>query len=223
MNHAARVAIAIAVMLLMMWGCGSGDGRSVPPITTVVPPCNGRANFGSPDQSDYILPFPIGESSEVLQAYCTFGSHRNQLAYDFIRPFGSDVVAVRYGEVMNVTSHHPDFTENNVHNNVMVRHDDGTTAFYAHLQQNSITVSVGDFVAAGQMIGLNGSSGTPTACDTFILDPPRDQCAILHFGVYATYPPQEGNDLAINFRNSDGVLDPHGGLAQGQTYTALSY
>ena len=213
------------MFLFLLASCGGGgdggSGNNQPNLP--VNSCMSRATFGDSTTSDYILPFPVGESSEVLQAYCTSGSHSEQLAYDFIRPFGSEVSAVRDGEVMTVVSHHPDFTTNEIFNYVNVRHDDGTTAFYAHLQQGSTVVAVGDFVFAGQMIGLNGSSGTPTACDAFILNPPRDQCAILHFGVYATYPAVHGNDVAINFRNGDGTLDPRGGLARLEVYTALSY
>ena len=214
--------VGLFFVLLASCGGGGGGGASNQPNLPVAN-CMSRANFGDSTTSDYILPFPVGESSEVLQAYCTSGSHSNQLAYDFIRPFGSEVSAARNGEVMTVVSHHPDFTTNEIFNYINVRHDDGTTAFYAHLQQGSIVVAEGDFVFAGQMIGLNGSSGTPTACDAFILNPPRDQCAVLHFGVYTTYPAVHGIDVAINFSNADGTPDTRGGLARGQIYTALSF
>lgn len=212
----------VGLFLVLLASCGGGGGGSNQPNLPVAN-CMSRATFGDSTTSDYILPFPVGESSEVLQAYCTSGSHNNQLAYDFIRPFGSEVSAARSGQVMTVVSHHPDFTTNEVFNYVFVRHDDGTQAFYAHLQQGSTVVAVGDFVFAGEMIGLNGSSGTPTACDVSILNPPRDQCAILHFGVYATFPSEEGNDVAVNFRNADGTLDTRGGLVRLQVYTALSF
>ena len=215
-----RLAVfAFLTAFIVVGGCDSGGASPEQTFTS----CDNRANFGSPELSEYILPFPVGESSEVLQAYCTTGSHSDQLAYDWIRPFGSDVSAVRGGEVRDAVSHHPDQTEDNVHNHILIAHDDGTTAFYAHFQQDSLLVSVGDFVNAGQIIGSNGSSGTPTACDPRILNPPRDQCAILHFGVYATYPPEEGNDIAVNFRNADGMLNTNDGLIRSQTYTALSY
>ena len=215
--------LLLASLLLAACG-GGGDGKNGDvDVTQTGFGCLGRTTFGAPLDSQYILPFPVGETSEVLQAYCTDGSHRNQLAYDLIRPFGLDVSAVRSGEVMQVVSHHPDFTRDDVHNNVLIRHDDGTTSFYAHLQQNSIVVAEGDIVFAGQVIGLNGSSGTPTACDIDIMNPPSDQCAILHFGVYATYPPEDRNDIAVNFSNADGPLDARGGLRRGRTYTALSF
>lgn len=213
--------VGMFVVLLASCGGGGGGGSGQPNLP--VANCMSRATFGDPKTSNYILPFPVGETSEVLQAYCTSGSHSNQLAYDFIRPFGSEVSAARSGQVMTVVSQHPDFTRNEIFNYVFIRHDDGTQAFYAHLQQGSTVVAVGDFVFAGEMIGLNGSSGTPTACDAFILDPPRDQCAVLHFGVYATFPSEEGNDVAVNFSNADGMLDTRDGLVRGQFYTALSF
>jgi murein DD-endopeptidase MepM/ murein hydrolase activator NlpD len=45
----------------------------------------------------------------------------------------------------------------------------------------------------------------------------------LHSGVYEDYPPVEGNDIPINFRNADGPLDTRGGLVRGEVYTALPY
>lgn len=44
-------------------------------------------------------------------------------------------------------------------NYVLIKHADNTYAYYYHLRKNSSTVSVGDNVTAGQMIGLAGSSG----------------------------------------------------------------
>ena len=215
--------LVVAAVVTVIGGCDSGGGASeaAPNLAT----CMDRAIFGASENSNYLLPFPVGDSSEVLQAYCSSGqkSHNNQMAYDFIRPFGSEVTAVRNGEIKRVESHHPDYTEDNVHNHILVTHEDGTTAFYAHLQQDMIFVIEGEFVNAGQLLGLNGSSGTPTACDPWIVTPTRDQCAILHFGVYATYPPVEGDDLAVNFRNSDDALDSRDGLREWTTYTALDY
>jgi murein DD-endopeptidase MepM/ murein hydrolase activator NlpD len=89
----------------------------------------------------------------------------------------------------------------------VIEHDDGTSGFYAHLKQSSAQVMVGESVTAGQVIALAGHSGTP--------DVPH-----LHFGVYATYPGVEGNDVAVNFRNTAGPVDCRGGLVWGATYTA---
>lgn len=47
-------------------------------------------------------------------------------------------------------------------NYVKIQHNDGTVTLYAHLYENSITVSAGDVVKQGQVIGKMGSSGNST-------------------------------------------------------------
>jgi murein DD-endopeptidase MepM/ murein hydrolase activator NlpD len=44
-------------------------------------------------------------------------------------------------------------------NAVWILHEDGTESGYGHLRKNSVTVANGEYVRAGQMIGLVGSSG----------------------------------------------------------------
>ena len=68
-------------------------------------------------------------------------------------------------------------------------------------------VELGENVAAGQTIALAGHSGTPDVVH-------------LHFGVYSSYPPVEGDDRAVNFSNMDGPVDCRGGLVDGAAYTA---
>ena len=48
-------------------------------------------------------------------------------------------------------------------NYVMIDHQDGTMTVYAHLAQDSITVTAGEKVEQGQVIGKMGSSGRSTA------------------------------------------------------------
>lgn len=47
-------------------------------------------------------------------------------------------------------------------NFVILKHSDGNYTLYAHMHQDTITVSVGDSVAQGQVIGRVGSSGNST-------------------------------------------------------------
>ena len=57
-------------------------------------------------------------------------------------------------------------------NAVFIRHSDGSTAWYGHLKKNSLTTkAVGETVAAGEYLGIVGSSGCSTT-------------AHLHFEVY---------------------------------------
>lgn len=123
---------------------------------------------------------------------------------------GTPVSAARAGVVETLVDRWPDGDRDASHFNYLnIRHEDGSVAFYAHLQLGSLRVRLGDQVSAGQRIGNSGHCGTPVAD--------------LHFGVYRAWPPTEGNDLAVNFRNTDGPLDSRGGLQRGVVYFALPY
>lgn len=173
-------------------------------------PCLARAEFGDPSQSEYTLPYPVGETHQVTQSYCfSAGGHRLQLAYDFAMPIGTEILAARAGVVRNIKESSPDDgRRNGEHNFVFIQHDDGTTAFYAHLMQNGVEVEIGDQVETGELIGYSGNSG--------LTSHPH-----LHFGVYSSWPPTEGYDVPVNFRNADGRFDSNGGLIEGLVYEAL--
>ncbi|MGD8792248.1 MAG: M23 family metallopeptidase [Anaerolineae bacterium] len=185
------------------------------PTPTVYPlsprSCIDRAVFGERAASAYVLPYPVGESYMVLQSVCSDpGSHRNQLAYDFEMPIGADVTAARGGVVMLAWDNTPDIGTKQYQgqaNYIYIRHEDGTVAFYAHLKQDSVTVGRGDQVKMGQRIAASGNSGY------------TGEIPHLHFGVYAWWPPEEGYDVPVNFRNATafGALLPQG------RYLALEY
>jgi murein DD-endopeptidase MepM/ murein hydrolase activator NlpD len=174
--------------------------------------CYDRAIFGDPEESEYILPFPVGSAYPIYQSYCwCAGGHRNQLAYDFTIPIGDTIVAARDGVVREVQEDSPDNGQGyGEHNRVYIQHEDGTAAVYAHLMQNSVIVEPGDIVKTGQFFAFSGNSGES--------DVPH-----LHFGVYENYPPVEGLDVPVNFRNAEGPLDNLGGLIRGAVYKALPY
>jgi hypothetical protein len=168
--------------------------------------CPERAVFGTPASSAYKLPFPKGKSYFLSQSYCTpNGSHKNQMHYDFDMPIGSEILAARDGRVVGIRDGYSDYDR--VFNYVDIQHADRSLAFYAHFTKNGISVVVGQNVKQGDLIGLSGSSGSPC-------------CKHLHFGVYRRNPPDEGDDVAVNFNNSAGPLDACGGLVRGAIYTA---
>jgi murein DD-endopeptidase MepM/ murein hydrolase activator NlpD len=172
--------------------------------------CLGRARFQDPAESPYVLPYPVGKAYQVTQSYCfANGSHHNQLAYDFDMPIGDDVTAARAGMVVEAWDGHPDNSQGH-HNYVFIKHDDGTVAFYAHLQQGGVVVQIGEHVEVGQRIAASGNSGTTGG--------PH-----LHFMVYASWPPREGYDVPVTFRNAEGVFYASGALLMGKVYEALSY
>lgn len=129
-------------------------------------------------------------------------------------PVGDDVIAARAGTVIEVRDGTPDISAweyEGQHNYIFIQHEDGTVAFYAHLKKDSIAVQVGQYVEIGQRIAASGNSGMTGG-------KPH-----LHFGVYASYPTEEGFDVPVNFRNADGQLDTRGGLQRWKFYTALPY
>lgn len=196
-----------ALLLSLLWsvGCGSVPGD---PADPQVPACLERANFGPRGESEYRLPFPAGQSYQVFQTYCGPVSHGKdgQMSIDFLMPLGSDVVAARDGTVREVVQVHRDFGRK--FNRVYIEHEDGSSAFYAHLQQGSVRVQVGDVVRAGQSIASSGASGT--------------SLEHLHFGVAGSWPPESPDDIPVNFRNARGVHDQRGGLERGMVYEALA-
>ena len=102
-----------------------------------------------------------------------------------------------------------DLQDRSMHNHIFIEHEDGTIAFYGHLQQWGISVHEGEAVDAGQYIAASGSSGV--------------SIPLLHFGVFPEWPPVDGNDIAINFNNADGPLDSNNGLIAGESYLALPF
>ncbi len=206
------------LMVVLLSAClpivPSGEPATAYPTLTLSP-CTSRANFGSAGDSPYVLPFPVGRSFWVSQSYCfPEGSHQDQLAYDFQMPLGVDIIAARAGRVVEIREETPDICDweyYGLHNYILIEHEDRSTAFYAHLKQNSVLVGIGDWVDQGQVIAKSGNSG-------FTGYRPH-----LHFGVYRSYPLKEGDDIAVNFSNAEGPLDDRGGLIQWRYYEALPY
>ena len=77
----------------------------------------------------------------------------------------STVHAVASGVVTTVRDTEPDRNTSCTGNAniVLVRHADDLTAVYGHLKRGSATVSVGQQVSAGDVLGVVGSSGCSTA------------------------------------------------------------
>ena len=86
---------------------------------------------------------------------------------------GSDyVIAAQSGTVIYPTSsdrtdygtgYYGNYSDGGGYGNyVAIQHSDGTVVYYGHLYANSITVTAGDTVERGQVIGKIGSSGSST-------------------------------------------------------------
>jgi hypothetical protein len=133
-----------------------------------------EAPDGTPDycksDSEYRLPFDCG-----VKKTCSNGNHtsshsgKDEYAYDFATPVGTDVRAMRAGTVLrvrNVSSPGDACYDGggsacaNYANTVEVKHSDGTVALYMHLSKTKVTK--GQPVAQGDLVGLSGNSGWTT-------------------------------------------------------------
>ncbi len=213
-TQAVRAALGLATVVAIC--CGGGGGRNSP-TAPPGPSCLDTAVFSASDLSPYALPYEVGESNLLTQSYCnSSGSHRDQLAYDFVMSFGAAVVAARSGVVVDARDRFPD---DGVHsqdfNLVIIEHPDGTGGIYAHLRQGSLRVDVGDSVSRGEHFADAGASGTGLPC--------QRPCAVLHFQVSRTPMWLLLDDVGVNFRNAEGPLDERNGLIARETYLALEW
>ncbi len=116
----------------------------------------------------YELPFQKGKRYKIIQGFNGKFSHssdQSRYAIDFKIPIGDTIAAARGGRVVSAIEH---YTERggqefrNKANQVVIYHDDGTLAFYVHLDKDGALVEVGDIVKAGQNIGISGFTGFTT-------------------------------------------------------------
>ncbi|WP_317206375.1 M23 family metallopeptidase [Chryseobacterium sp. MFBS3-17] len=170
-------------------------------------------NFGNALQQDYdqnhiySLPFEKGKTQRIYQGYYGKFSHQNAQALDFDLQTGDEIFAAREGIVVETVSHHhrncPDISCAKFNNRILIQHEDGTFADYAHLKQNGVSVKKGDFVSRGQLIGYSGNTGYSNG--------PH-----LHFSVFINRIDGSRTYLPTLFKTSEseGTL-----LKEGQKYT----
>jgi len=153
----------------------------------------------------YALPFAKGKKFLLVQAYNSNKfSHRNELSLDFKMKRGSDICAARDGVVTEIKE---DSDTGGVRyqflsqgNYIIIKHSDGSTAMYWHLQKDGVLVSVGEIVKEGQHIGYSGNTG-------------YSGFPHLHFQVQD----KNGNEIATRFSTRKGIRY----LRPGKWYTSL--
>ena len=113
----------------------------------------------------YQLPFACGERFQVLQGYGGAYSHTDEshFSLDFRMPERTPICASRSGIVYRVVDR---FTDGGTHpsfkpkaNTIHILHADDSIASYVHLAHNGSCVWPGQFVRAGQLIGVSGNTG----------------------------------------------------------------
>ncbi len=167
-----------------------------------------RGNPETADHDDdfrYVVPFAHGEKRRLSQGFGGRFSHygENEYAIDFEMPEGTPVFAAREGIVAEVkddsraggtSASYADDA-----NYILVMHEDGSFANYAHLRHGGADVEPGDRVSEGQLVGYSGNTG-------------RSSGPHLHFDV--RIPTREGRMQSIPFllRGPDGeALAPEEG------------
>jgi murein DD-endopeptidase MepM/ murein hydrolase activator NlpD len=115
------------------------------------------------DRARYRLPYPA-EIPRICSQGVGGPTHRGAVrhAFDFVMPQDTPILAARAGEVLCVVDGFGpgDYSERSRYeaNAVMVLHDDGTVAEYAHLRAG-IAVKPGQRVETGDVLGHCGRSG----------------------------------------------------------------
>ena len=163
--------------------------------------CGTQYHFTATEKDDadssfvYALPFPKGEKRYLIQGYQSKFSHKNRMALDFKMKKGSPVAAARDGVVVRLEE---SFTKGGVSkkylskaNQVVIRHADGSQAYYGHLQHNGVLVNVGDTVREGQVIARSGTTG-------------YSALPHLHFIVWGPRPDGGRGQMPTRFRTQKG-------------------
>ena len=158
----------------------------------------------------YRFPFQSGQSFKVAQSFHGEISHTGkfEFAVDFMMPEGTPVCAARGGMVVKLEN---DFQKGawdpallEKANIIQILHDDGTIGSYGHLQYHGASVSLGQQVSAGDVIGHSGRTG-------MIHDPH------LHFHVELPIDGNNFRSIAFKFEGPKrGGIVPE----KDQTYTA---
>lgn len=159
-----RIAIGTLVALVIVSGLLlspawliplAAAGSTSPPVTAVdevVPAADGTWTY--PLQDGWSNGRGFGWNPVRNCAYCP-SDHKGA---DMSSGCGGTIRAVAPGEVINAGPM-PGWG-----NTVRVDHDDRTVTLYGHMQWNSLLVEVGDRVATGDPLGLEGSTGISTGC-----------------------------------------------------------
>jgi murein DD-endopeptidase MepM/ murein hydrolase activator NlpD len=111
----------------------------------------------------YVFPYAHGQKFKVAQGYNGQLTHQNSNSLDFSLEIGDTVHAARAGKVTYVKQDSsiggPKKELEHHANKIIILHDDGTFAYYVHLNKNGSLVQAGDQVEKGQAIGISGNTG----------------------------------------------------------------
>jgi hypothetical protein len=113
----------------------------------------------------------LDPNSTILDWDCGDWTYDGHTAHDVeIRTFGEQAIGVPIFAVQDgtvISTHDGEYDMNRSLNSMLpnyvgIDHGNGRVCYYAHMKKNSVAVSAGEQIAAGQQIGLVGSSGSST-------------------------------------------------------------
>ncbi len=117
---------------------------------------------GDPSEAGYIFPVAGLNIYNINRRY--YPSYPGHTGVDInINVKGKSVVAAKAGTVVTSTAlRRSDGSYRSYGEYVVIDHHDGTMTLYAHMSPNSRTVSKGDTVVQGQVLGIVGTTGNST-------------------------------------------------------------
>lgn len=192
-----RIIIAFTILLLLA-RCSENDKH----ITDI---------DANQEESQYVLPYPVGKTYMCWQGRFTGGHNRWNLQYaqDFEMELGSVVTAAREGRVYLLDESVPENTgDDNIVNFVIILHEDNTYSRYVHLGENKIIVNVNQLVSKGDTLAFTGNTGNTGGVPH------------LHFDVIESVQGVESQTLPIWFKNTKSHPD---GVLTGEYYKAETY
>lgn len=167
------------------WVDGDGCCAIIGPHRFVINPVDGKLRLAERFAIDFVQ---LDEQGKLFE-----GDSSDLHNWPF---YGAEIYAAASGKVVGVLDGLPDQPPGELPsgativtaggNHVVVDMGDGRFALYAHMIPNSITVSEGDFVKKGQVLGRLGNSGNT--------DAPH-----LHFHVMDSAAPLNSNGLPYVF------------------------
>ena len=176
---------------IIIWSCDNGVD---------IRPLNFDTDTGctAPLSDDYLLPYPIGVSYELIQGTCGSFDHdiESRYAFDFAMPIGSIVTAAQDGVVIDLEESFSDGeNDRNTDNQLLIEHENGTVGRYLHLTKNGALVEVGDMVRRGDTVALSGNTGFVTT--------PHLHFDVVNCGLDCT----DFNTITIGFLNAEPPLE----------------